>query len=301
MQRKTKIASIVAALTLVTGGLAIGAPSAGGSIYACLSASAGTLTKVSTKAPKCPKGTTLISWDRVGPVGARGPAGTKGADGEDGERGERGPKGGAELELTRLEDSRGGISKITTWGNGNFVKDYGTLWPLRYVSGGNGVQVAAFYDENEVSLWKSTGCEGEAEFAALHPRTRITEWLPYSTKPSDPFYPNEPWLDTFPNLPLEGEPHLINNRLVRVVFDPDATYSQDLSDYESFEWFDYDYGRVVCVSGNPDEFISSSGKTIAPVDQLQLTAGWAPQLELQKPIFRLSPLGDGSLLDADGN
>jgi hypothetical protein len=33
MQRSTKIASVVAALTLVTGGLAIGAPVAGGGAY----------------------------------------------------------------------------------------------------------------------------------------------------------------------------------------------------------------------------------------------------------------------------
>lgn len=110
MQRKTKIASVVAALTLVTGGLAIGAPVAGvgGSIYACLSASAGTLTKVSTKAPKCPKGTTLITWNQVGPQGKQGlqgiqgmqgPAGATGAAGQtglnglNGQTGQQGPQG----------------------------------------------------------------------------------------------------------------------------------------------------------------------------------------------------------------
>jgi hypothetical protein len=96
MQRTTKIASVVAVLTLVTGGLAIGAPTTGGSIFACLSASAGTLTKVSTKAPKCPKGTTPISWNRVGPQGAMGsvgPAGEKGDPGAAGLKGESGSKG----------------------------------------------------------------------------------------------------------------------------------------------------------------------------------------------------------------
>lgn len=96
MQRTTKIASVVAVLTLVTGGLAIGAPTTGGSIFACLSASAGTLTKVSTKAPKCPKGTTPISWNRVGPQGAKGavgPAGEKGDPGAAGLKGETGSKG----------------------------------------------------------------------------------------------------------------------------------------------------------------------------------------------------------------
>lgn len=96
MQRTTKIASVVAVLTLVTGGFAIGAPTTGGSIFACLSASAGTLTKVSTKAPKCPKGTTPISWNRVGPQGTKGeagPAGEKGDPGAAGLKGEAGSKG----------------------------------------------------------------------------------------------------------------------------------------------------------------------------------------------------------------
>jgi hypothetical protein len=109
MQRKIKIVSVVAILTLVTGGLAIGAPSAGGSIYACLSASAGTLTKVSTKAPKCPKGTNIISWNQVGPQGAKGQAGPagvkgdsgavglKGDTGSKGDKGEAGPRGAAGL------------------------------------------------------------------------------------------------------------------------------------------------------------------------------------------------------------
>jgi hypothetical protein len=93
MQRTTKIASVVAVLTLVTGGLAIGAPTTGGSIFACLSASAGTLTKVSTKAPKCPRGTTLISWNQVGPQGKQGAAGAAGAPGQAGLNGLNGLTG----------------------------------------------------------------------------------------------------------------------------------------------------------------------------------------------------------------
>jgi len=99
MQRTTKIASVVAVLTLVTGGLALGAPTTGGSIFACLAASAGSLTKVSTKAPKCPRGTTLISWNQVGPQGQQGPAGAPGLPGQaglnglNGLTGQQGPQG----------------------------------------------------------------------------------------------------------------------------------------------------------------------------------------------------------------
>lgn len=96
MQRKTKIAAVVAVLTLVTSGFAVGAPTAGGSIFACLSGNSGTLTKVSTKAPKCPRGTSLISWNRVGLQGERGPAGAAGQaglNGLNGLTGQQGPQG----------------------------------------------------------------------------------------------------------------------------------------------------------------------------------------------------------------
>ena len=90
MQRTSKITSVVVALTLVTGGIAMGSPTASKSIYACLSASAGTLSKVSIKAPKCPKGTTLISWNQAG---AQGTKGVQGAQGIQGVQGVPGPQG----------------------------------------------------------------------------------------------------------------------------------------------------------------------------------------------------------------
>lgn len=93
----------------MTGGIAIGAPAPGGSaVFACLSSKAGTLSKVSTKALKCPKGTTLISWNQVGqtgrsgiqgpqgiqgPIGLSGGPGAKGEQGIPGVRGERGLQG----------------------------------------------------------------------------------------------------------------------------------------------------------------------------------------------------------------
>jgi len=80
-------------MTILVGGYAIGAPSSNGTLYACLSASTGTLTKVSTKAPKCLKGTSLISWNQVGPQGQKGDTGLAGARGDSGPIGETGAKG----------------------------------------------------------------------------------------------------------------------------------------------------------------------------------------------------------------
>ena len=149
MQTRTKIASLVAAITLVTGGLAIGAPTAGGSIYACLSPSAGTLTKVSTKAPKCPKGATLITWNQVGPTGRQGiqglqgmqgPAGAPGAtgqsglnglngltgpEGSQGVQGENGLQGAMGIKGDKGDPGRDGVS-----GTGLYAVSDGNLYPV---------------------------------------------------------------------------------------------------------------------------------------------------------------------------
>jgi len=93
MSNKTILISSIAVMTILVGGYAIGAPSSNGTLYACLSASTGTLTKVSTKAPKCLKGTSLISWNQVGPQGPKGDTGLAGTRGDSGPIGETGTKG----------------------------------------------------------------------------------------------------------------------------------------------------------------------------------------------------------------
>jgi len=92
MKSNRKILSIAVVLVVFTGGLAVGAPSNEGSLFACLS-SAGTLSKVSSKAPKCPKGTSLISWNKVGPQGKQGVQGKQGLQGLAGEKGDQGIQG----------------------------------------------------------------------------------------------------------------------------------------------------------------------------------------------------------------
>jgi hypothetical protein len=59
--------------------------------YACLSK--GTLTKVGTHVPSCPRGSKTISWNSVGPRGATGPKGTSGSKGSTGPTGSKGPTG----------------------------------------------------------------------------------------------------------------------------------------------------------------------------------------------------------------
>ena len=92
MKSNRKILSIAVVLVVFTGGLAVGAPSNEGSLFACLS-SGGTLSKVSTKSPKCPKGTSSISWNKVGPQGKQGLQGIQGQPGVQGLTGQKGDQG----------------------------------------------------------------------------------------------------------------------------------------------------------------------------------------------------------------
>jgi len=73
------LAAVVVAVTgLSVGAVALTAGATGTSTtyYACLKAKAGTLSKVGTTAPVCPKGSQVISWDSAGPAGPPGVDGT---------------------------------------------------------------------------------------------------------------------------------------------------------------------------------------------------------------------------------
>jgi hypothetical protein len=61
-------------------------------IYGCVSKT-GTLSKVSTKSPTCPRGTTKLSWGTKGIAGLQGIQGLQGPQGATGDRGPAGPAG----------------------------------------------------------------------------------------------------------------------------------------------------------------------------------------------------------------
>ena len=85
----TAVVSITITATLT--GL-VTADAAGSKIYGCVSSS-GVLSKVGIKAPKCPKGTSQLSWGVSGSPGANGLNGLQGLQGEVGPQGLQGPKG----------------------------------------------------------------------------------------------------------------------------------------------------------------------------------------------------------------
>ena len=87
-------ATIAIAVTATLSGY-VSSNAASTKIFGCVSSS-GVLSKVSTNAPKCPKGTSLLSWGTAGAAGSRGPQGLQGevgSQGLQGLQGEVGPQG----------------------------------------------------------------------------------------------------------------------------------------------------------------------------------------------------------------
>ena len=102
--------AFVAGLIIATSGIAIaqaGGTAASGTIYACITKSDGSIVQLSQAPHKCPKKTSAISWNVVGPKGDQGPQGFQGqagmpgmgilgmtgATGARGPQGEQGPQG----------------------------------------------------------------------------------------------------------------------------------------------------------------------------------------------------------------
>jgi len=132
MQRKFQVASLVITSTLILGGLAFGAPTQG-TIFACLSSTAGTLTKVSTKAPTCSKGATLISWNQVGAQGKQGLQGMQGQQGipgVTGATGAQGPKGQTGPSGDKGEQGAAGSQGLSGESSGYFIESSGTFYKV---------------------------------------------------------------------------------------------------------------------------------------------------------------------------
>lgn len=99
MNKREKIVLAVAvALAMTSSGLAFGSATTNSSsdqvIYACVTGVNGNIVKVSSTQKTCPRGTTPISWNMVGPKGDTGATGEKGQKGDQGEQGIPGDGGG---------------------------------------------------------------------------------------------------------------------------------------------------------------------------------------------------------------
>jgi hypothetical protein len=85
----------------------------------------GNLTKVGTKAPKCAKGTTRISWATKGVAGSKGASGPQGLQGVPGPEGPQGPQGETGAQGPAGADGSG-LAAYTAedWGQDNNIVAY---------------------------------------------------------------------------------------------------------------------------------------------------------------------------------
>ena len=138
LNKKEKLAfAVVAALAMTSGGFAFGQSvnnvSSDQVIYACVTGVNGNITKVSNTPKTCPKGTTPISWNMVGPKGDQGIQGIKGDQGIQGLKGDPGASTSSETPQFTLVGPNGEKYKITSgiWGT-NLVFIGGHFWNLGY-------------------------------------------------------------------------------------------------------------------------------------------------------------------------
>jgi hypothetical protein len=115
VNKKEKLAfSVVAALAMTSGGFAFGQSvnnvSSDQVIYACVTGVNGNITKVSNTPKTCPKGTTPISWNMVGPKGDQGSQGIQGSPGAKGDLGEKGDQGSQGIQGSQGDEGPKGDS-----------------------------------------------------------------------------------------------------------------------------------------------------------------------------------------------
>lgn len=171
-KRKFSLAAVLAIATTAGGGYALGvnAPlvlNSDSTFYACVTGVNGNITKVTNTPKSCPRGSTAISWNSMGPVG---PSGAKGEKGDRGEQGSPGLPGsaasgsglnsylvgpdGQEFQLISIQD-------MFNLGQGSQVVSInGHLW----LWSGNSVLPVPLNGIN-ISIYKNQGCALESRLA----------------------------------------------------------------------------------------------------------------------------------------
>jgi hypothetical protein len=182
MNKKEKLAFGVLAVIAMTGsgfayGQSVNNVSNTQVIYACVTGVNGNIVRVSNTQKTCPRGTTPISWNMVGPQGIQGIPGAavaKGEKGDPGLAGEQGPRGlqgegsgfsissgGASYKLIQIDDGGG----ANAWG----IKIDGVWWTVTYRSFDEPFLLYDTFDNtrdlqagfsSDVLVYRSSNCTG---------------------------------------------------------------------------------------------------------------------------------------------
>jgi hypothetical protein len=208
MNKKEKLAfAVVAALAMTSGGFAFGQSvntvSSDQVIYACVTGINGNITKVSNTQKTCPKGTTPISWNMVGPKGDQGIKGEQGSQGQDGAQGPIGQSG----------------AKVYLKGPS------GESFPIIYTPIGSYLQIGE-------DFWAWDDPNRQA-----HPVTRQEEFVLYKTGDCSSI----PYLATKPGQDLAGNSVIslagVGSDVGQSAFSAKRSKSTALSDFRSFKGF----------------------------------------------------------------
>lgn len=164
---KVGLASLVT-LVLTGGGFAVGQSinnvTSDQVIYACVTGINGNITKVSNTPKVCPKGSTPISWNMVGPKGDVGDKGSKG------EQGAQGLPGSDALTVGAKLTSPNGLQvlRIVSFNGLNVVSLNDKYWSID----ANGVlgPVGTVTDSTQ-QLFQSSDCSGPAYISQLGTET----------------------------------------------------------------------------------------------------------------------------------
>ena len=162
MNKKEKGAfALVAAFAMTSGGFAMGQSvntvSSDQVIYACVTGVNGNITKVSNTPKTCPKGTTPISWNMVGPKGDQGVPGPVGPTGA------QGIKGDSSSPMTYLTSPDGQKYPVFNTPFGVGVKIGSTFY--QWVSGKPWIQPFGELWENNF-FYTSEDCSGTSYIVA---------------------------------------------------------------------------------------------------------------------------------------
>jgi len=165
-KEKAVVAGLIA-LTMSGGGFAFGASvnnvNSEQEIYACVTGVNGNITKVSNAPHACPKGTTPLSWNVVGPKGDQGVQGLKGDTGDKGDTGAPGATYGAYITNNKNEHVADVVSFDPLTGVATIRVDKG-YWKFSEQDGLSPItSIHLARPDGQFTLWKyykSSDCSG---------------------------------------------------------------------------------------------------------------------------------------------
>jgi hypothetical protein len=170
MNKKEKLAfAVVAALAMTSGGFAFGQSvnnvSSDQVIYACVTGVNGNITKVSNTPKTCPKGTTPISWNMVGPKGDQGIRGDKGEGGLAGANGQDGETSVGSYLVSPDGDRHRIFTAQNSTSTFQAVLINGKIWQLN----GNSLYPVSNPQIGSYALFTATDCNSTGYFPSADP------------------------------------------------------------------------------------------------------------------------------------